>query len=496
MPRTFLRALFCAATCLIVLSEPVFAVVTVSGDDVSVAPSDGSIPGFYNVCYTGVPGDTSSGVYLGNNWVLSAWHTVAGLPNNEPASVSFTDAAGNYTTIPVDPTTPSVQLTNPSDNSPTDLVLYRLSSAPQGLPTLQISPNRAAVNDHAFLVADGGMSAGPQLHYYHVDSSSNWSDSTTAPAGPLGPNDFAGLPTLAGSGPHWAHWGDNVVSDASSMVYDGYGHGPCITTKFDNLQYTSTQPKSHEAQAFFGDSGGAVFINGRLSGVIVSVTLAGGQSAPGNPALFGSQSYALDLSSYRQQIVSVTGTGSGASRLGDFNGDGNVNAADIDILAANLRNNTTTPDEDVNGDSVVNNCDLNYLVGRLVDINGGGELGAHGTHYGDANLDGKVNSMDLGIYLQHSGQPGAMATWANANFPDGSNNTVVGGEDLLDVIQNFGDTGPNLAANGAADAIINSVTIVPEPATLTLAACGILIFAAARRRRIRQAIFHAGADCN
>ena len=47
---------------------------------------------------------------------------------------------------------------------------------------------------------------------------------------------------------------------------------------------------------------------------------------------------------------------------GDLTGDGLVDAADVDQLCANLRAGTEDPANDLNGDGVFTESDLNYLV--------------------------------------------------------------------------------------------------------------------------------------
>jgi len=74
-----------------------------------------------------------------------------------------------------------------------------------------------------------------------------------------------------------------------------------------------------------------------------------------------------------------------ASELsGDFNGDGTLDAGDINLLFVEIRNGTNDAAYDLNDDSLVNAADRDVLVKTLI-----------GTSYGDANLDGVFNSNDL-----------------------------------------------------------------------------------------------------
>ena len=69
---------------------------------------------------------------------------------------------------------------------------------------------------------------------------------------------------------------------------------------------------------------------------------------------------------------------------GDFNRNGMLDANDIDLLSAEVRENTNDLRFDLNGDSLVDGDDRSTWVNEL-----------KGTYFGDANLDGEFNSGDL-----------------------------------------------------------------------------------------------------
>jgi hypothetical protein len=81
--------------------------------------------------------------------------------------------------------------------------------------------------------------------------------------------------------------------------------------------------------------------------------------------------------------IEVTATGTGG-RSGDFNNDGSLTDADIDLLSAEVRAGTNSAQFDVNADSVVNDLDRQTWVNSL-----------RKTYFGDANLDGEFNSADF-----------------------------------------------------------------------------------------------------
>jgi hypothetical protein len=69
---------------------------------------------------------------------------------------------------------------------------------------------------------------------------------------------------------------------------------------------------------------------------------------------------------------------------GDFNGNGVLDAADIDQLSAESRVTTSDPLYDLNADSLVNDLDRQFWIHNLKQ-----------TYFGDADLNGTFDSTDL-----------------------------------------------------------------------------------------------------
>jgi hypothetical protein len=90
-----------------------------------------------------------------------------------------------------------------------------------------------------------------------------------------------------------------------------------------------------------------------------------------------------------------------ATRLGDFDLDGDIDADDIDALGAAIAASSTDLTFDVDGDGDVDSDDFAFHVQNLVDTaltyEVDGEWFMTGTQFGDFNLDGEVGILDLGL---------------------------------------------------------------------------------------------------
>lgn len=125
----------------------------------------------------------------------------------------------------------------------------------------------------------------------------------------------------------------------------------------------------------------------------------------------------------------------------DFDNDGEVDAADIDLLMEARNAGGNDPNFDLNGDGQVNEADVNYLVEVIL-----------GTNYGDANLDGAVNATDAAIVAGNFGSTGG--GWAAG---DANGDGIVGLQDLAMLQAHFG-------AGGAAESAEALVASAPRQA--------------------------------
>ena len=93
---------------------------------------------------------------------------------------------------------------------------------------------------------------------------------------------------------------------------------------------------------------------------------------------------------------------------GDFDGDGQVNIADVDLLCSRILSGNDNPRFDLTGDGTIDRGDLDELVSNIL-----------GTTVGDANLNGIFNSSDMVQVFQvgeyEDGIPGN-STWAEGDW--------------------------------------------------------------------------------
>ncbi len=140
------------------------------------------------------------------------------------------------------------------------------------------------------------------------------------------------------------------------------------------------------------------------------------------------------------------------AQVGDGNFDGELSGADIDLAFAARGNESLL--YDLTGDGTVDDADVDRLVRDVF-----------GTEYGDASLDGQVSLADLSALAGNWNQAGG---WSEGDF---NGDGVITLADLSALAGEWGWT------RGAGQAV------VPEPASLAMAAMGMLVLAVRRRTR-------------
>jgi len=241
---------------------PGHAVIITTGDGTGNTTAPADDPGWANV------GTLTTGftvIYLGNGWVLTAAHVGAG--DVILAGQTYSAISGS-----------AQQLVNP-DSTPADLLLFRINGQPP-LPYLTIAWAPPTTTEVATLIGNG----------VNRGAATSW----------MGIDGF-----LWGSG-NTLRWGTAEISQTGvNVTTDG------TTQTFQTLFANGGTP--FPAQAAVGDSGGAAFVKvsgtWMLAGVLIAVDEYEGQ--PGGTSLFGTHTYAGDLSYYRSQIVPVVTPGCG-----------------------------------------------------------------------------------------------------------------------------------------------------------------------------------------
>jgi hypothetical protein len=148
----------------------------------------------------------------------------------------------------------------------------------------------------------------------------------------------------------------------------------------------------------------------------------------------------------------------GALSPGDFNGDGVLDAADIDDLTGQSASGLNPAAYDMNNDALVNDADVRVWIRDEFN-----------SWVGDANLDGQFNSSDLVAVLASGAyEANVDSVWTSGDFNgDGRTNTA----DLVAALADGGyEAGPRAA-----------IAAVPEPSALVLCTLAMLLLLVRRR---------------
>lgn len=264
-----------------------------TGSTYATAPADDF--GFANVAkvYDTTDGFYASGVYLGNGWMIGAYHVVRSGSNG----FAFGNVILDGNTYSVNAAT-ALRITDPSTQSPADLAMFQLTVAPAdaNLKTLAVATRNPNPASNLILMGNGANRAAA-LTYWNVDKSAStwiWSESLT------GPGTYSGY-KYDPDNSQAMRWGNGTMSGTTSGD-DGFG-----VTSF---LYSLFQSTTGSAIAATGDSGGGVFYKKsgttwQLAGILLTV----GTPAPpynGQPAatsiVNNDQTFAANLTYYNTQI--------------------------------------------------------------------------------------------------------------------------------------------------------------------------------------------------
>lgn len=199
------------------------------------------------------------------------------------------------------------------------------------------------------------------------------------------------------------HANDNPPLDEASFEFrDGLAH---------RLAYTAT----HEAFHTFGFSHVSEQTVNELAGNVIVMGTENTQDGRENPLIVTRNDHWLEYNTFELAV-----------------GDGSVNVADIDEMFQALAILAGTSDPsyqswlrsiyDLNGDDTIDQLDADYLIENII-----------GTAYGDANLDGHVDQLDLDIVNLYWQQE--VESWAEGDF---NGDGIVDSTDLTLVALNWG----------------------------------------------------------
>lgn len=155
----------------------------------------------------------------------------------------------------------------------------------------------------------------------------------------------------------------------------------------------------------------------------------------------------------------------------DFDGDGRCDIADLDSLyEARNTSNSTFELDNTDGLNLVNQADIAAWLREASDVDNPAKLDPTDVYVaGDLNLDGNVDSDDLGAMLNLFGESGF--GWASGNL---NTDDIIDSDDLGQLLNQFGHQ--SVAASSA--------NVVPEPsAGLILGMMLVILSACARSRR-------------
>jgi hypothetical protein len=300
----------------------------------------------------------SNGVYLGDGWVLTAYHV------GVPARIQF-DSGTAFDTIP----NQNYLINNPPANqcgicsdsrltiSTPDLRLIRINGDPALTdstiksivpPTPQqqftISSQPLNLNDQVVIMGWGQLRS-PTLSYFSVNkSTSPWTWTTVTSCS--GPNCYSGYYSN-GAG---KAWGTNRIASSDSVLGENDGNLQTIVSN-STISYVTTYDQNSsdpfEALGVGGDSGSGVFFkrNGQwqLAGIVNAKYNYSGQSpqfdSSNTLAVFGNANAFVDLATYNSpsgsKIMEVINAHQDYSLVADIDLDGVAGtAADVAAFVA------------------------------------------------------------------------------------------------------------------------------------------------------------------
>ena len=259
-------------------------------------------------------------------------------------------------------------------------------------------------------------------------------------------------PTLVSEMNFQLNGGNTTVGSGINDLLDGVG-----SLTLDGVLNVSESPASSFSTASLNDSWRLINYSGSLTD--------GGLQLGTVPTLGSGLAFRIDTSTAGQINLQVAA----ASLInGDFNNDGLFDCTDINALSLAISGASGDLNFDMNGDGQLTIADITDTNAGWLAVAGleNSDVTGGAAHFlGDLDLDGNVNSIDLGLLLNNfSDDTGLPYCSGNLNA-----DMLVNSIDLGQLLNNFGMTQSLSAA-------------VPEPSAAMLLMMGALLLIRRRRR--------------
>jgi len=273
MKRCALRA----AIVLALAATPARAVIVRSTGDGAAAEESARDPALSNAAV--VAG--LSGVYLGKGWILTARH-VLGVARAGKRNEVILDGATYHLRL-------DTEVPLGADGDKADLTLVRIDGE-RDLPPLAIVSKTPDVGTPVLMIGNGPLQETKRTCW---DAAGREAPATT----PHVRCGFKWWKTPDGK-TNGVQWGTNQVALANGLLPGPNG----ARTRVFGTVFRDAGATPREAQAGLGDSGGPVFVQRgkkqELAGILLAVS-----ARASTAALFGDQTFAADLSVYRDAIL-------------------------------------------------------------------------------------------------------------------------------------------------------------------------------------------------
>jgi hypothetical protein len=240
-------------------------------------------------------GDQGNGyaavTYIQNDWCIVPFHVVGNGDSAIMPTLTVNFGGGNI----VASGSTAVRLVNPSDDSPTDLVLFKLPSTPSEVTNVTVATSDPTFNTPFYNAGFGGERNSGLQGY---DDNFNETNESNPPYSGYSVDSYIQV----------LDWGQNKVNvnlgtnedpSTTAVANAGYGDVTVFASDFFN--------SSQSDQVTPGDSGGGVFTdNGTLIGLNEAYDVPNSNQDILWSAVFGDTSYYTDLATYAPQINAIT----------------------------------------------------------------------------------------------------------------------------------------------------------------------------------------------